>query len=97
MVFSMPCILGFNVWSSFTLIGKGIMDLEDFAVSNFLLPLGSLVYVLFCVSRYGWGWDKFMKEANTGKGLKVASWMRGYMTVGIPLMILVIFVMGLIG
>ena len=95
IVFSMPCILGFNVWSGFSFAGKGIMDLEDFAVSNLLLPLGSLVYVLFCVTRYGWGWDKFMKEANTGKGLKVASWMRGYMTVIIPLMIMVIFVMGL--
>lgn len=71
------------------------MDLEDFAVSNLLLPLGSLIYVLFCVTRYGWGWDAFMKEANTGKGLKVASWMRPYMTFVIPVLIIVIFLLGI--
>lgn len=93
---SIPCALGFNVWSGFSIAGKGIMDLEDFAVSNLLLPLGSLVYVLFCVTRYGWGWDAFMEEANTGKGLKVASWMRPYMTYVIPVLIIVIFVLGIL-
>ena len=63
-VCSIPCALGFNVWSGFAIAGKGIMDLEDFAVSNILLPLGALTYVLFCVTRYGWGWDKFIAEAN---------------------------------
>ena len=72
------------------------MDLEDFAVSNILLPLGSLVYALFCVTRYGWGWDKFVAEANEGKGLKVANWMRPYMTIVIPLIILAIFLMGIL-
>lgn len=92
---SLPCVLGFNVWSNFHPFGKGIMDLEDFAVSNVLLPLGSLIYVLFCVSRYGWGWDKFVAEANEGVGLKVATWMRPYMTYVLPCIILVIFLLGI--
>lgn len=92
---SIPCALGFNVWSGFTVAGKNIMDLEDFAVSNLLLPLGSLIYVLFCVSRYGWGWDKFLAEANEGTGLKVAKWMRPYMTYVIPVLVLVIFLIGI--
>lgn len=76
--------------------GSSIMDLEDFLVSNILLPLGSLIYVLFCVTRYGWGWDKFQKEANEGKGLKVANWMRPYMTYVLPIIVLVIFIMGIL-
>ena len=72
------------------------MDLEDFAVSNILLPLGALTYVLFCVTRYGWGWDKFVAEANEGKGLKVAKWMRLYMTFVIPVIIIAIFLMGIL-
>ena len=95
-VCSIPCALGFNVWSSFSIAGKGIMDLEDFAVSNLLLPLGSLTYALFCVTRYGWGWDKFVTEANEGKGLKVANWMRPYMTIVIPILILLIFLIGIL-
>ena len=94
-VCSIPCALGFNVWSSFAIAGKGIMDLEDFVVSNLLLPLGSLIYVLFCVTRYGWGWEKFMAEANEGKGLKVTKWMRPLMTFVIPVLILCIFLMGI--
>lgn len=94
---SIPCALGFNVWSGFSIAGKGIMDLEDFAVSNLLLPLGSLIYVLFCVTRYGWGWNQFVAEANEGKGLKIAKWMRLYMTLVIPLLIIVIFILGIIG
>ena len=95
---SLPCILGFNVWSNIQLLGagSGIMDLEDFIVSNLLLPIGSLIYVLFCVSRYGWGWDSFVKEANKGQGLKVANWMRIYMTFVLPVIILIILIMGLI-
>ena len=93
---SLPCALGFNVWSDFAIAGKGIMDLEDFAVSNLMLPLGSLAYVLFCVTRYGWGWDKFVAEANEGKGVKVANWMRPYMTIVIPILILVIFLVGIL-
>lgn len=94
-LFSIPCALGFNVWSEFSIAGKNVMDLEDFAVSNVLLPLGSLIYVLFCVSRYGWGWDKFLGEANEGVGLKVAKWMRPYMTYVIPVIVLVIFLIGI--
>ncbi len=94
-VCSIPCALGFNVWSGFAIGGKGIMDIEDFLVSNLLLPLGSLVYVLFCMTRYGWGWDKFLAEANEGMGLKVAKWMRPYMTYVIPVLILVIFFVGI--
>ena len=72
------------------------MDLEDFLVSNLLLPIGSLIYVLFCTSRYGWGWEKFRAEANEGKGLKVAEWLRPYVTYILPAIVLVIFVAGLI-
>ena len=98
IVLSMPCILGFSVWSHIQPMGagSGIMDLEDFMVSNLLLPGGSLIYVLFCVSRYGWGWDNFVKEANKGDGLKVANWMRTYMTFVVPVIILIILIMGLI-
>ncbi len=95
-VCSIPCALGFNVWSNIAVAGKGIMDMEDFLVSNLLLPLGSLVYILFCVTRYGWGWDKFMAEANEGKGLKVAKWMRPYMTFVLPIIVLAIFLIGIL-
>ena len=98
IVLSMPCILGFSVWSHIQPLGagSGIMDLEDFIVSNLLLPGGSLIYVLFCVTRYGWGWGNFVKEANKGEGLKVANWMRTYMTFVVPVIILIILIMGLI-
>lgn len=94
---SLPCVLGFNVWSGFQPLGPGtgVMDLEDFMVSNLLLPLGSLIYVLFCVTRYGWGWNKFVAEANEGIGLKVANWMRPYMTFVLPAIVLMIFLMGI--
>ena len=97
MVLSMPCVLGFNVLSFITPFGEGssIMDLEDFAVNNVLLPLGSFVFVLFCVSKRGWGFQNFRKEANTGKGLKVANAMRFYMTWILPLIILFVFCVGL--
>ena len=73
-VLSIPCVLGFSVWSGFKPFGAGtnIMDLEDFAVNNILLPLGSIIFVIFCTSRFGWGWDKFTAEANEGKGFKVS-------------------------
>ncbi len=97
-IISIPCILGFNVWSSFQPLGpgSGVLDLEDFVISNLILPLGSLIYVLFCVSRYGWGWDKFIAEANEGAGLKVAKWMRPYMTYVLPIIILILFFMGIL-
>lgn len=97
-VLSLPCVLGFNVLSGITPFGEGtnIMDLEDFIVSNVLLPIGSLIFVLFCVSKKGWGWDNFVKEANHGKGLKVQKWMRGYVTYVLPVISVVFFVIGII-
>lgn len=96
-VLSLPCALGFNVLKDIEPMGEGstIMDLEDFLVSNIILPLGSLVFVLFCVSRYGWGFKNFMTEANEGKGIKVAGWMRGYMMFVLPVIVLVIFIIGI--
>lgn len=96
LLLSMPCVLGFNLWSSFAPLGPGttVQDLEDFIVSNNLLPLGSLVYLLFCTSRYGWGWKNFIAEADAGQGLKFPKWSRIYVTCFLPLIILFIFVMG---
>lgn len=96
-VLSLPCALGFNLLSGIKPFGEGstIMDLEDFIVSNLLLPLGSLIFILFCVSKKGWGWENFIKEANTGKGMKVQNFMRGYMTYVLPLMVLIVFVIGI--
>ena len=95
---SLPCLLGYNVWSHILPIaGHDILDSEDFLVSNIMLPLGSLIFILFCTTRYGWGWEKFMQEANEGTGLKVAKWMRPYMTYVLPVIVLVIFVVGLVG
>ena len=98
LLLSMPCVLGFNVLSKFQPLGPGtgVLDLEDFVVSNLLLPLGSLIFIFFCTSRYGWGWKNFTKEANTGKGLKVQRWMRGYMCYVLPVLVAVILVLGLI-
>lgn len=97
-VLSLPCALGFNVLSGIQPLGSGtsIMDLEDFLVSNILLPGGSLIFILFCVSRYGWGWDNFVQEANAGKGLKIKKWMRGYMTYVLPVIVAVILILGLV-
>ena len=96
ILLSIPCVLGFSVWKDIQIAGKNIMDMEDFVVSNLLLPIGSLLFVLFCTTRYGWGWDKFMAEANEGKGLKVAKWMRPYMTFVLPIIIFIILIVGLI-
>lgn len=95
---SIPCVLGYNVWSGFQPLGEGtnIMVLEDFFVSNLALPLGSLIFVIFCVTRYGWGWENFMEEANQGEGLKIQKWMRGYMTYVLPIIVILIFVLGII-
>ena len=93
---SMPCILGFNIWSGFQPLGPGsnISDLEDFIISNNLLPLGSLLYVLFCVSRKGWGWENFLSEANQGKGLKFPGAVRFYVTYLLPIIVLAVFILG---
>ncbi len=98
LLLSLPCVFGYNVWSGFMPFGEGtaILDLEDFVVSNLLLPIGALVFTFFCVTRYGWGWKSFTDEANTGKGLKVRPWMRWIFTIVIPIIIVVIFIMGLV-
>ena len=97
-ILSLPCVLGFNVLKGVKPLGEGtnIMDLEDFIVNNIILPLGSLVFVLFCTQKFGWGWDNFTAEANQGKGLKVQKWMRGYMTFVLPVIIVIVFVLGII-
>ena len=94
---SLPCVLGYNLWSwdGFAVFGGAILDLEDFLVSNLFLPLGSLIYLLFCVTRYGWGWKNFKAEANTGNGLKMHDWMRVYLTYLLPLIVLFIFAFGI--
>ena len=94
IILSMPCVLGFNLLSGFTPFGPGtnVLDLEDFIVSNNLLPLGSLVYLLFCTSRYGWGFKKFTAEANAGKGMKFPGWARVYVTWILPIIVLAIFI-----
>ena len=96
VILSLPCVLGFNVLSGFQPLGAGsnVLDLEDFIVSNNLLPLGSLVYLLFCTSRYGWGWKKFCEEANAGEGIKFPKWTRIYVSYILPLIVLFIFVQG---
>lgn len=96
-ILSLPCALGFNLLSNIKPFGgtSSIMDLEDFIVSNLILPIGSLVFILFCTSKRGWGWDNFTKEANTGKGLKVQKWMRGYVTYVLPVIVLIVFIIGL--
>ena len=97
ILLSVPCVLGYNLWSSdiFAVFGGAVLDFEDFLVSNLFLPLGSLVYLLFCTSRYGWGWKNYTTEANTGKGLKIKNWMRGYITYILPLIVLFIFGFGI--
>ena len=97
ILLSVPCVLGYNLWSSdiFAVFGGAVLDFEDFLVSNLFLPLGSLVYLLVCTSRYGWGWKNFTTEANTGKGLKIQNWMRGYISYILPLIVLFIFFFGL--
>ena len=98
MVLSLPCALSLNVWSSVKIFGLGIMDLEDFAVSNLLLPIGSLFYVLFCVTRYGWGWDRYFAEVNLGdRGARLPRWIRPYMTYVLPLIILAVLAMSVFG
>ena len=95
MVLSMPCVLGLTVLQDLKIMGLSIMDFEDFLVNNILLPLGSLIFVIFCVSKKAWGWKNFTAEANTGKGLKVQNWMRLYLTYGLPVVIAIVFVIGL--
>jgi NSS family neurotransmitter:Na+ symporter len=96
VLLSIPCVLGFNLWSGIQPLGAGstILDLEDFIVSNNILPLGSLVYVLFCTTRYGWGWKNFIKEANEGKGLKFPEKLKFYVTFILPFIVFLVFIFG---
>lgn len=98
MILSLPCVLGLTVWSDITFLGMSIMDTEDFIVSSNLLPIGSLIYLLFCVTRYGWGYDNFIAEVNIGKGLKFPDnkFVRFYLTFVLPAIVLFIFVQGYI-
>lgn len=98
LVLSLPCVFGYNIWSAFQPLGEGstVLDLEDFLVSNLLLPIGSLCYLLFCVTRFGWGFDKYLKEANTGEGLKMPKWIRIYVVYILPVLLLFLIVQGLL-
>ena len=94
---SFPCLLGFNLWSGVhPLPGKSIMDTEDFLVSNLLLPGGSLIFLLFCVSKWGWGFDKYLAETNHGSGLQLPRWFKPYLQFVLPILILVIMIQGLL-
>lgn len=99
LVTSIPCVLGYNVWSGLTFLGgRNVLDMEDFLVSNLLLPVGSLIYLLFCVSKWGWGFDKYMAEANTGEGFKFpkSKALKYYFQFVLPVLILVILIQGLL-
>ena len=98
IILSIPCALGFNLWSSFEPLGIGstILDLEDFIVSNWLLPLGSLVYLVFCTSRYGWGFENYCREANQGKGLKMPKGLYLYLAFVLPVLVIILFLQGVL-
>lgn len=98
-ILSLPCVFGYNIWSSFQPFGEGsaVLDLEDFIVSNILLPVGALVYLLFCVTRYGWGFENYLKETNTGEGLKMPRGIRIYVTFILPVLLLFLTIKGWIG
>lgn len=94
---SLPCVLGYNVWSNLHLIGgRDVLDSEDFIVSNLLLPIGSLIYLLFCVTKWGWGFEKYCEEANTGDGIKISKKLRPYFQFILPILIVFILIQGLI-
>ena len=94
---SLPCVFGYNIWSDFhPILGKDVLDSEDFLVSGLLLPIGSLVYLLFCVSKWGWGFDKYLEEANAGKGICLPRTLKPLLQFVLPILIVVIIVQGLI-
>ncbi len=101
LILSLPCVFGFNLWSAFQPLGEGstVLDLEDFIVSNMALPIGSLCYLLFCVTRFGWGFDHYLAEVNTGKGWKLPRQIRVYVTFVLPVLLcfLILKSLGLIG
>lgn len=98
LILSLPCALGYNILGNFHPFNSSssVLDLEDFIVSNCLLPLGSLIYILFCTSKKGWGFDNFIEEANTGKGLKLPRFLRPYLTYVLPVIIIFIFIIGIL-
>lgn len=97
LIASLPCVLGYNVWSNLHLIGgRDVLDSEDFIVSNLLLPIGSLIYLLFCVTKWGWGFEKYCEEANTGDGIKISKRLRPYFQFILPILIVFILIQGLI-
>lgn len=96
LVASMPCLLGFNALSGVQLAGKGILDMEDFMVSNLLLPIGALIYVVFCSTKFGWGFENFRAEVNTGKGIRLAGGFKYYFRFALPVLILVVLISGLV-
>ena len=97
LIASLPCVFGYNIWSDLNLIGgRDVLDSEDFIVSNLLLPIGSLVYLLFCVTKWGWGFEKYLDEANTGKGLNISKKLKPYFQFILPLLILFILIQGLV-
>ncbi|MDD6466306.1 MAG: sodium-dependent transporter [Coprococcus sp.] len=97
LIASLPCVLGYNVWSNLHLIGgRDVLDSEDFLVSNLLLPLGSLIYLLFCVTKWGWGFDNYIEEVNTGSGLKMSRKLKPYFQFVLPVLILIILIQGLL-
>ena len=97
LIASLPCVFGYNIWSDLNLIGgRDVLDSEDFIVSNLLLPIGSLVYLLFCVTKWGWGFEKYLYEANTGKGLHISKKLKPYFQFILPLLILFILIQGLV-
>ena len=96
LIASMPCVLGYNFWSDLRIIGnRDVLDSEDFIVSNLLLPIGSLVYLLFCVTKWGWGFDNYLAECNKGEGLKMSPKYKVFFQFVLPVLILAILVQGL--
>ena len=96
LIASLPCVFGFNIWSGFELFGQNVLGIEDFLVSNILLPVGSLIYLLFCVTKFGWGFDNYLTECNTGKGMKFAGFLKPYFQFVLPILVLIVLVQGFI-
>ena len=96
LIASLPCGFGFNIWSGFELFGQNVLGMEDFLVSNILLPVGSLIYLLFCVTKFGWGFDNYLAECNTGKGMKFARFLKPYFQFVLPILVLIVLVQGFI-
>ena len=96
LIASLPCVFGFNIWSGFELFGQNVLGIEDFLVSNILLPVGSLIYLLFCVTKFGWGFDNYLAECNTGKGMKFSRFLKPYFQFVLPILVFIVLVQGFI-